>query len=187
MILRQSYTLTVDLGSESLEDLAIRIKKPTSLSFIDLPEISIQEAELGYYNFTIPGEVIDELGTYIFQIMGYETEKFVQRESVPTPPYSVESPEVCVVTGNVKNISGGLSIYPQTAIEARPLHLPALYSGTYVLSDRVVVYSDQNGHFQLPLIRGMTAIVEIKNAGIRFQAQVPHQDSIRIEDLIPTS
>ena len=187
MILSQPYILVVKLPSEGITDIAVKVKPPSALGFesIELPEESIQEAELGFYNITIPGSVINEIGTYVFQVLAYEVDILVTQEAIPTPPYTVESPETCVVTGNVKDISGKLSTFPQIAIEARPLKLPALYNGTYVLGQRVVVYSDHNGHFQLPLIKGMTALIEVKDAGIRFQATIPHQDSIRIEDLMP--
>jgi len=189
MILRQSYILVADLINEGLSDIAVKVKKPTSLSFetLELSEGSIQDAEMGYYNIEIPSDIIDEIGTFVFQILAYETEVFIEKESVPAPPYSTETPDVCVITGNVKDISGNVSYFPQIGIEARPLKLPALYKGTHILGQRVLVYSDHNGFFQLPLIRGMTALIEIKDAGIRFQALIPHQESIRIEDLMPNS
>lgn len=189
MILSQTYTLVADLNNEGLTGISVRVKKPSSLIFesLVLSENMIQEAELGYYNITIPGEVINEIGTYVFIISAYEEDVVIEKEALPTPPYSVESPDICLVTGNLKDVSGKLNAFQQIQIEARPLTLPALYNGTYVLGQRVTVYSDHNGHFQLPLIKGMTALIEIRDAGIRFQAQIPHQESIRIEDLMPSS
>jgi hypothetical protein len=189
MILRQSYILVVDLENEGLSDIVVKVKKPSSLTFetLDLASESIQDAEMGYYNIEIPSEIIDEIGTFVFQILAYETEIFTEKEAVPAPPYSTETPDICVVTGNVKDISGNISYFPQISVEARPLRLPALYKGTHILGQRVIVHSDHNGFFQLPLIRGMTALIEIKDAGIRFQASIPHQESIRIEDLMPNT
>ena len=187
MILGQSYNLVVHLGLEPIVDAVVEVKKPESLTFeevIVLPD-DFNETEYGYYNIYINASIIDQLGTYVFRISGYELEVFVERDANPAPPYSVESPDVCVVTGNVKNASGSIAPFSQVPVEGRPLKLPYETSGTHVLGEKVIVYSDHNGYFQLPLLRGMTAIIEVRDAAIRFQAVIPDQATIRLEDLMP--
>lgn len=191
MIANQEYTLVTNLGQEGLllEDVAILIKKPTSTSFeeIGLLEEDFQEAEAGYYNIKISSSLLDQLGTYVFNITGYELEIFEERENLPRPLSSTPAPDTCIVTGNARNLAGQAEVFRNIVITARPVKLPAVFNGTLTLGQRVDTRSDFDGFFSIPVIRGAEVRFEIQSAGVRFQAVIPDQDTIRIEELMPNS
>lgn len=187
MIAGAPYILVIDLGESGLTDVLLRVKKPSSLAFeeLTLEEGDFQEAEGGFYNLKIKKEDTLELGTYIFKVEGYELDVYTQRECLPQPLSSAPAPGVCVVTGNVRNISGVSRAYGNTIVSAQPLKLPANVSGSLILGKKVNTYADHDGFFSLPLIVGMTVLIEMPDAGVRFQTIIPDVDTVRIEDLIP--
>ncbi len=190
MILGKNYTLVTKLLISSLlsTDVDVYMKSPSSSTFERLtiaPENFI-ECTKGYYNILIPKEKILEEGTFIFSLegilFGVVEEK---RECLPAPIDAVIPPNVCIVRGSVLNIAAQSDALDRVAINARPLSLPNNQVGSYILGKDIVVFADYSGAFQLPLIRGMTVIIEIKSAGVRFQAVVPDLDTVRLEDLQP--
>lgn len=190
MIAGEDYILTVNLEQTGLnpEDLSLSLVKPSEAEFepVELESEDISEVGLGYYKFPVPRAQLGETGTYLFRVMGYELDKVVERECLPRPLSSVPAPEVCLITGNIRDVSGRMNAFENVEIILRPLKLPAQFSGTFVLGNRSVTRTDFDGFFSIPAVRGATVIVEIKDAGIRFQAVVPDQDTIRIEDLMPS-
>lgn len=187
MIAFEDYVLTVDLGSEGLSDLALHVKRPDSSAFeeIELEEENIKDVGNGFYDFHLLKEDVRETGTYIFQVLGYQLEEFVEREALPKPLSSSPSPEVCIVTGNVRNISGQASIDQNTHVTVRPLELPVVSHENLLLGNKHSTVTDFDGFFSLPVVRNSTVIFEIKDAGVRFRTEIPDVDTIRIEELIP--
>ncbi len=187
MFIGQDYTLVVDLLVDGITDVTFEVKKPLGTSFdeITLEEGDFVEAGYGHYNLIVRKEIIDQLGTFVFRVSGYELEIFETRESDPVPLSSAVAPEVCVVMGNIRNASAQVDAFENIAITAKPLRLPLEISGSLTLGKRVVTYTDHSGFFQLPLIKGMTALIEIQDTGVRFQAVIPNVDTVRIEDIIP--
>jgi hypothetical protein len=186
MILRQTYILVADLLQTGLTGLTVSIKAPSSTSFVPITSPVIAEADEGFYNITIPGTLITEYGTYVIKIVDGLSLSIIQaRECNPTPLYSTVPPEVCVVYGSVRNASAKVDAFEQIRVEAMPLKLPSIFSGTFTMGKRVICYTDYAGDFQLPLIRGMTALIEIKDVGVRFQAVIPDAMTVSLEDLIP--
>lgn len=185
MFVGQDYTLVVDLGAEGIPASDVYMKAPTSLAFVhlDLEAGVFQEAGHGYYNITIPKALIIMPGTYVFWIV--EADVFTPRECTLVPLSSVIAPEVCIITGNVRNASAKVDAFEQIAVTAKPLRLPQINAGSLTLGKSIVTYTDHSGFFQLPLIRGMTALIEIRDVGVRFQIVVPDLDTVRIEDIIP--
>jgi len=189
MISHEDYILVVNLGTTGLtfEDVALAYKAPSSVSFesIDFEEEDFSEAQFGFYNINVSKDLICETGTYLFKLDGYELEIFEEREALPKPLSSSPAPDICIVTGNVRLISGGVDSFENVTVTARPVKLPANYDGTLTLSNRVTARTDFDGFFSIPVIRGAEVRFEIKDAGIRFQAIVPDEDTIRLDELIP--
>lgn len=191
MILGAPYTLVVNLGATGIldTDVTLNVKKPESLVFeeVVLNTTNFKEAIDNYYNITIPLEIADQLGTYIFKVdetVGPSTQ-YLERECLPQPLSSTPAPGTCVVNGNVRNVTGGMSNYNNTIVTAQPLKLPAEVSGSLILGGKVKTYTDHDGYFSLPLVIGMTVIIEVPDAGVRFQTIIPDEATVRIEDLIP--
>jgi hypothetical protein len=191
MIQGAPYTLVVNLGATGIldTDVTLNVKKPESLVFeeILLDTSNFQETVDNYYNITIPLEIADQLGTYIFKVeesVGPSTQ-YLDRECFPQPLSSTPSPGVCVVNGNIRDVTGIAKSYNNTVITAQPLKLPLEVSGSLILGSKVKTYADHDGYFSLPLVIGMTVIIEVPDAGVRFQAVIPDQATVRIEDIIP--
>ena len=187
MIAHQDYILVAELFDPGVVDAVLEVKKPNSLTFepIDPLEHNFAEGAYGFYNFSVPASYLDMTGTYQFRITAYELEIFIERECLPLPLSSAPSPDVCVVNGNIRNVSAQVDSFQQVAVLAMPLKLPAISQANLTLGKRVLTYTDHNGFFQLPLIIGMRVLFEIRDTGVRFEATIPDQPTIRIEDLIP--
>lgn len=187
MFIGSDYTLVVNLFNSGITSIVLEVKKPQSSSWapITLEAGSFEEADYGYYNILIDKEIVDQLGTFVFRVSGYELEVFEERECVPTPLSSAVPPDVCVVMGNIRNASALVEAFENVCISAKPLKLPYEAGGTLMLGKRVLTYTDHSGFFQLPLVKGMEALIEIPDVGVRFQAVIPNTDTVRIEDLIP--
>jgi hypothetical protein len=190
MILGTNYTLVTKLTVSSLlvTDVSVYMKAPSSSTFelLTIAPENFVECARGYYNIVIPKEKILELGTYVFSLEGLLIVTIEEkRECLPAPIGAIVPPNICIVRGNVLNIAAQSDAIDRVAINARPIALPNNQVGSYILGKDIVAYADYSGAFQLPLIRGMTVIVEIKSAGVRFQAVVPDLDTVRLEDLEP--
>jgi len=187
MIAYKDYVLVVNLGLPALADIYVAVKKPTSDVFEDLiiDPLTIIEGEYNYYNIPIYKEHIEEIGTYIFHVYGYSFDIFVERECLPQPLSSIPAPATCVVTGNVRNITGAAESYKNVQVIAYPLKLPQVAGNNVLTGGRVTTHTDWDGFFSMPLVIGQTVIIEIIAAAVRFQAEIPDQPTVRIEDIMP--
>lgn len=96
-----------------------------------------------------------------------------------------EDPAVCLLIGNIRNISGRAPTWEKVEILIRPLLLPQA-SGTSLLCTQVTHwFSNYNGDFTIPVIRGSKVLIEIPLCGVRFQYDVPvDKDNIDLVDVI---
>lgn len=189
MLINTDYILVLELGQEGYlpEDVAISIKAPSSLAFVpmDLTTENFLEAEMGIYNIVIAKENISELGTFMFQVNAYQVEKIEIREAVVKPYSSTPPPDICLVTGNLRNIAGKAEVFQNVLVSVYITKLPSVISGSMILGKRVDTRTDFDGFFSLPVIRGANVRFEIEKAGVRFTADIPDVDTVRMEDLIP--
>lgn len=192
MIKGVDYTLVIKLDQTGLvdTDVAVFVKKPSDTTFVAYAITATEWDEVAdnYYNIAIPKTLTDENGTYIFKVTvtpGGPTDFFEQRENEPQPLTSSPAPNVCLVTGNIIDATGTANPFENVDVSAHPLLLPAEISANFVMGRKIFTRTDHSGYFSLPLIQGMTVLIEVKSAGIRFQAVIPSQSTIRIEDLMP--
>lgn len=189
MIQNTDYYLVVYLGAQGISsvDVALSYKKPSETSFTsyDLDDSNFQEAELGYYNIKVDKAVLDLLGTYLFRVEAYEIDEVIEKESLPLPLSSNPAPDVCIVTGNIRNISGNAETFSNIAIVVSPRRLPIIADSNLVMGKKITARADYDGFFSIPVIKGATVIFEIEEVGLRFQVVIPEQSTARIEDLIP--
>ncbi len=188
MIAGANYTLVVQLDP-GISEIQVYVKRPSSVSFDEVLLVTGDFVECtdapGFYNVKIKKDYTLEVGTYVFKLVGYELEEYFQKEAYPQPLSSSPAPGVCIVTGNVRTVSGNSQYYKNTVISAHPLKLPKEVNGSLILGSKVHTYADHEGFFSLPLIIGMTVLIEIPDSGVRFQAVIPEVESIRIEELMP--
>lgn len=188
MLVGRDYTLVANLGQEGLliNDLVISIKKPSSTEFEPAKEVlpfQVVEAEEGLYNIKIDKEDIPEIGIYYFKLEAYEFNTLIKQEATYDPRTGAVPPSLCVVTGTIRNLSGDVKVFEGVEVTARLLNLPKFIDGNLIVSDRVRTFTNFEGFFSLPLIRGSKVIFEIKATGKRFQTTIPDTDLVSIEDL----
>lgn len=189
MVVNEDYILVAKLDSQEFvaEDIALSVKAPGEDFFeeVEVDEENFEYADYGYYNLTIPKDLIKETGTYIFRVEAYEMALFFERECLPKPYSSSPPAEVCIVTGNIRDISGRARVFENVLVTVYPTKLPLNICNNLTLGQKVSTRTDFDGFFSLPVVRGAEVRFEIKDAGVRFQAIIPDEDTIRIEDLIP--
>lgn len=185
MIAGAKNTLVVKV--EDTLEFIVSYKKPSSTTFeeLSLSSEDIVACERGYFNILLKPEWLLEIGTYIFLIEGYEYSQEISKEVMPLPLSSLPAPGTCIVTGNVRNLTGEYQSYQNTIISATPLKLPSSVAGTLIIGGKVSTYSNHDGFFSMPLIVGMQVILEIPDAGVRFKAVIPDLPTVRLEDLMP--
>lgn len=150
------------------------------------PILSTELVELGggYYSLTLPKEDLDKLGALYMKFSGtgfdiVEKEFYVE----PTPLAFLASENTCIVSGNTVDLAGRLLSGKE--IVFRPVDAPNAVGPSLVNFDRVITYTDAMGNFSVSLLRGATAIVDIKEAGLRAQFVVPDQSMALLLDLLP--
>lgn len=187
MIQNKDHILVVKFPSAPGDSISVKIKKPSSLVFelVSLGSYVPVEGEEGYYNIPVNKSYLSEIGTYIFILEGYETQIEVKEECFPRPLNSSPMPDLCIIEGNVRNISGQSEFKTQPTITVRPLKLPLVNASNLLAGERTSTISNFEGYFSIPVIKNTTVLIEIKECGFRVQANIPNQDFVRLEDLIP--
>lgn len=138
----------------------------------------------GYYTLTLPKEDVDQLGKLYLKFSGGTfdvTEKGFVVE--PAPIAFLASPNTCIVSGNTLDLAGRLLSGKE--IVFRGVDAPNAVGPSIVNFDRIITYTDAMGNFSVNLLRGAKAIVEIKEAGLRAQFEVPDQSTALLLDLLP--
>lgn len=189
MIQNRDFILVVQVGAPGLTnlDFSLTYKKPSSTIFetYELTEDNIAEAELGFYNITIDQAVLNELGDYNFRLVGYEYDEIFEKECLPMPLSSSPGPGVCIITGNIRNLSGNSETFSNVAVSVEPRKLPIIKDSNLIMGRKLTARTDYDGFFSIPVLVGAYVIFEIKEVGLRFQVEIPDQETARIEDLIP--
>ncbi len=189
MIAGAEYTLVLKFTSNIGDNFNVEIKRPSDVVFgIIEKEISVPTySERGYYNFTIPAEYMTELGRYIFTAVNLDNaeEQVLEVECLPSPINTEVALNKCIVTGNIRDITGDYDVEDQTLITALPRRLPTALQNTFISGKKIKTLTDYQGNFSFPIIIGMEVIFEIKDSGVRFQATIPDLPTVNLKDLMP--
>lgn len=139
----------------------------------------------GNYVLKIPGSLIAAIGFFHVDITGPGLRPYSKQFSVePTPLSFLQAPNVCVITGNVSDITGS-SLNPDDELVFRVSTVPRSIQGSILNAKRIVSKPDAYGNFSIQLIRGIDVNVEIKLSGINFKITVPDQAVANLLDLMP--
>lgn len=138
----------------------------------------------GYYTLTLPEEDMDQLGALYLSVSGSGFDP-VEKEYLvePAPISFLASPTTCIVSGNSLDLAGRLLSGKQVIF--RPVDAPNAVGPSIVNFDRIITFTDVMGNFSVNLLRGAKAIVEIPEAGLRHQIEVPDQSTALLLDLLP--
>ena len=189
MIAGAEYILVLKFTDNIGANFLVEVKKPSDTVFsIIEAEISLPvHTERGYYNFIIPAEYMTELGRYVFVAVNTDNAEVQELavECLPSPINTEVALNKCIITGNIRDITGDYEVEDQTLITALPRRLPTALQNTFVSGKKIKTLTDYQGNFSFPIIIGMEVIFEIKDSGVRFQATVPDLPTINLKDLMP--
>lgn len=101
----------------------------------------------------------------------------------PSPVGFLATSSTCIISGNTKDLTGRLLVSKEVVF--RPVDSPNSNGGSIIGFDRIITYTDALGNFSISLLRGTKAIVEIRDAGLLQQFEVPDQGTAQLLDLLP--
>lgn len=168
-------------------DLTMKFWRPGMVAYQTHVLTNADWIELGNGNYVlkIPAALLTAVGFFFVQLTGPHLRSFQQQYSVePTPINFLQSPNVCIVHGNISDITGS-PINPDDEIVFGLGIFPKSIQGSILNSKRIVSRPDAYGNFSIQLLCGIEARVEIKLSGINFKITVPNQPSAALLDLMP--
>ena len=167
-------------------DVLMRWWKPGATSVSVRPILPEEWVDLGGgdYVLKLPGADVDTLGMLFIRLTGslfdiHERDFLVE----PAPLAFLASANYCIVSGNTLDLSGRMLFGKEVVF--RPVDAPNAVGPSIVNFERIITYTDALGNFSVRLLRGAKAIVEIKEAGLRAQFEVPDQSTALLLDLLP--
>jgi hypothetical protein len=166
-------------------DVTCKFRKQgqTSLTSKTLTSTSWVEIGLGYYALKWSAVDLNTVGSFLFTLSGPDFDNFTHAELSVVAPSSVTPPEMCVISGNLRDIGG--KVPHNTRIVVRPAEFPARFGQNVIQADALVTTVDIDGQFELAVVRNSVVIIEIERSGIRSQITIPDQASANILDLLP--
>jgi len=168
--------------------VTVKLKKFGDVAFATKTMTAPDWVELGngYYTLKLSPTDMDTVGTIAILVSGlaFDAPAMDQFSVDPvTIPVLAAGPDLCVLSGTVKNLSGLSPI--QTKVVVRPVEFPAKYGLNVLAADATWTYLDAYGTFSLALVQGSTVIVEIERAAIRHQINIPYTPTANLLDLLP--
>jgi len=166
-------------------DVVLRFrKKGGSFQNKTLAPENFSELEVGLYSVNFEGSELDTLGPFTFRINGAGIDQYVETFDVD-PIYlgAIVPPDVCIVSGNIMDL-GGDPVW-NASVNFRIVDLPKVVGPSMVTGTIIRTITDVSGNFYVSLIRGAVVIVEIEKTAIKFQFEVPDQETANIIDLLP--
>ena len=183
------YLFNPSLGAPMVDvpfdGVSVHIKQPMQniLSW-SIPEESWISRGDGFYSLVIPGNMLMQPGEFHWWLTSpgsagahgsFEVDAMPLEASVP--------PGQCLVSGSVMSLGGLPKL--GALISLRVVKTPTTVAGSLLEGSILQTYTTATGQFSLPVIQGVTAILEITSAGIRQQVTIPFADAIDVLTLLP--
>jgi hypothetical protein len=155
---------------------AIVLNAMTEVSSANLP---------GLYSFNFP-QALDEVAgsrDYVIRFSNTGANALAEYKLLEFGPISIASElDLCSVEGVISDPQGKLLANRMVRATLVPVYTDG--QGRAVSSDNVVhTYTDGNGGFQLPLVRGATFRLEIDAVGYDRKVVIPDQSEVIFTDL----
>lgn len=148
-----------------------------------LPE-ELVDLGAGYYTLTLPEADMNQLGQMYLRFTGTGFDPLEKEFTVEAAPIAIlASTTTCIVSGNTLDLSGKRMVGAEVVF--RPVDAPNSVGPSIIHFERIITYTDALGNFSVNLLRGAKAIVEIRDAGLRHQIEVPDQSTALLLDLLP--
>lgn len=124
------------------------------------------------------------VGPFYYQVTGGTFDPVTAEfDVVPAPIEALASPETCLITGNIVDLTGLAGF--QDEVVFRLAKRPSAVGGVFLLSDAIRTTPNVYGAFTVALTRGVQVIVSIERAGIRHQITVPDAAQAQLIDILP--
>jgi hypothetical protein len=137
----------------------------------------------GYYTLRFSGDDLSRVGNFIYKLTGPNFDNFLYDEFTILAGEDVTVKDKCVIKGQFIGLNGDAA--QQIKVTARMVEFPAVSSGRIVSGDTVYTFLDSQGKFEMSLLRGSTALIEVPRAAIRSQIVVPDTATANLVDLLP--
>lgn len=184
----QNYETIVQLGVEGVlpSSVVMKIWKQgdTGFTLHILTSSSWTELVDGLYVLRISAETLNTLGGFAIYLTGPFEPILIKEYVEPAPVGLLTTPDHCIISGNLSDLGG----HPAQGhrIVFRLASFPKKSGSSLLVSDRLVTYADAQGNFSARLVRGSTVIIEVDQAGIKNQIEVPNQSTALLLDLLPS-
>lgn len=143
----------------------------------------------GYYLLRFTEDDLTDIGKFAYRLTSVGIVPIYGAFDVDPAPLSfLASPAVCIVSGNVLDLSGKAPADQNQSmlISFRTTRVPQQVSGLSLLSARLITTTtDAYGNFSVALLRNAEAIFEADSLGLKQQITVPDQETANIIDLLP--
>ena len=157
-------------------DVAVNLRAVTVLEWVDLTN--------GDYILKLNDVDTSILGILKLRLNGASFDQADLELMVsPSPIGFLATSATCIVMGNTKDLTGRLLVGKEVIF--RPVDGPNAHGGSIVGFDRILTYTDALGNFSVNLLRETKAIVEIRDAALLQQFEVPDQGTAQLLDLLP--
>lgn len=188
-----SFT-TVEIGSGSIENIWSVPMTPNGVQASNIMNMTWAmikgRMELGGLNQV---NVFNDDGTFMYSIQLTPTERTTSNlmaGNLPTygsagryQPNTNPDPELCMVYGVLRYPTGEVVVGNDIEVYIDEKDLPR-FAQHYLLSGKIVVArTDENGYFQMDLIRNALVTLHIKQSKFQCQFMVPDLDEIAIENI----
>lgn len=156
-------------------DVTVEYKKYDSDVFVPKTLVSADWEEIGdgVYTILFSEDELDVAGAFVFKVEGDDIATHIEIISVISDGSSEDiDVEVCTVSGYVYDVTG--EPVEGAAVRVRVLGFPTTVDDLAVLVDTSsAVYTDDNGYFEMSLVREAYVDISISAANYRRQLTVP--------------
>ena len=156
-------------------DVSVSYKKYDSTDWVakTLTDDDWYEVGDGVYVVTFSEDELDTAGSFVFKLEGDTIATYIEVANVESDGSSdsIDMP-VCTVSGYVYNLTG--DAVEGAAVTVRVLGFPTVVDSLAAITDSTATaYTDENGYFELALVREAYVDISIPKANYRRQLTVP--------------
>jgi hypothetical protein len=178
-------TLGAPMVGVPFDGVSVHIKKPMQgIEAWIISEDSWIPLGDGFYSLIVPGNMLMQPGEFHWWLTSPDSAGAHGSFEVDALPLEASIPPgQCLVSGSVVSLGGMPKL--GALVSLRVVKTPTTVSGSLLEGNILQTYTTATGQFSLPVVQGVTAILEITSAGIRQQVIIPHLDSVDVLTLLP--
>lgn len=147
----------------------------------------------GVFRFSFTPDLADPVGQWSYRFTGDVNGVTIRTQGlfVVTSPATLTGPTLdngCIVFGDLINVSGEPLQFRPVIFTPHHLSEPEHANPTSISTDDVRVFTDENGHFEVELIRNTEVIVYIEELNYRRFGRVPDMEIVEyknIQEVLP--